>query len=82
MTFASRQRSCWCSPWYRKGASCCLRSGGHGAGARSAAVRCGVRYHPYEAAAGADALLILTEWEEFATLDLKRLTEHACAIRS
>jgi UDPglucose 6-dehydrogenase len=28
---------------------------------------------PYEAAAGADALLILTEWEEFATLDLKLL---------
>ncbi|MBV9573289.1 MAG: UDP-glucose/GDP-mannose dehydrogenase family protein [Acidobacteriales bacterium] len=28
---------------------------------------------PYEAASGADALLILTEWEEFATLDLKRL---------
>jgi UDPglucose 6-dehydrogenase len=27
----------------------------------------------YEAAAGADALLILTEWEEFATLDLKLL---------
>ena len=28
---------------------------------------------PYEAAAGADALLILTEWEEFALLDLDRL---------
>jgi len=27
----------------------------------------------YEAARGADALLILTEWEEFATLDLDRL---------
>ena len=27
----------------------------------------------YEAAHGADALLILTEWEEFATLDLNRL---------
>ena len=27
----------------------------------------------YEAARGADALLILTEWEEFATLDLKQL---------
>src|SRR5467141_1756972 len=27
----------------------------------------------YEAAKGADALLILTEWEEFASLDLKRL---------
>ncbi len=29
---------------------------------------------PYEAAAGADALLILTEWEEFATLELKLLS--------
>jgi UDPglucose 6-dehydrogenase len=28
----------------------------------------------YEAATGADALLILTEWEEFANLDLDRLT--------
>jgi UDPglucose 6-dehydrogenase len=28
---------------------------------------------PYEAATGADALLILTEWEEFASLDLGRL---------
>jgi UDPglucose 6-dehydrogenase len=28
---------------------------------------------PYDAATGADALLILTEWEEFATLDLARL---------
>jgi UDPglucose 6-dehydrogenase len=27
----------------------------------------------YEAATGADALLILTEWEEFAALDLDRL---------
>lgn len=27
----------------------------------------------YEAASGADALLILTDWEEFADLDLKRL---------
>jgi len=27
----------------------------------------------YDAAAGADALLILTEWEEFASLDLRRL---------
>jgi len=28
---------------------------------------------PYEAAAGADALLVLTEWDEFASLDLNRL---------
>ena len=28
---------------------------------------------PYEAGTGADALLILTEWEEFAALDLSRL---------
>ncbi len=29
----------------------------------------------YEAASGADALLILTEWEEFANLDLDRLSQ-------
>src|SRR6202040_4102045 len=29
--------------------------------------------NPYDAASDADALLILTEWEEFAALDLKRL---------
>ena len=29
--------------------------------------------NPYEAAQGADAILILTEWEEFAALDLPRL---------
>jgi len=29
----------------------------------------------YEAARGADALLILTEWEEFANLDLRRLNQ-------
>ena len=28
---------------------------------------------PYDAATGADAILILTEWEEFAALDLTRL---------
>jgi len=30
---------------------------------------------PYEAARNADAVLILTEWEDFASLDLKRLKE-------
>jgi UDPglucose 6-dehydrogenase len=30
---------------------------------------------PYQAAKGADAVLILTEWEEFAALDLERLRE-------
>jgi len=30
---------------------------------------------PYEAAHGADALLILTEWEEFANLDLDQLNQ-------
>jgi UDPglucose 6-dehydrogenase len=30
---------------------------------------------PYEAATGADALLILTEWEEFSSLDLQRLRQ-------
>jgi UDPglucose 6-dehydrogenase len=29
----------------------------------------------YEAATNADALLILTEWEEFANLDLQRLNQ-------
>jgi UDPglucose 6-dehydrogenase len=29
----------------------------------------------YEAATGADALLILTEWEEFAALDLERCAD-------
>jgi UDPglucose 6-dehydrogenase len=29
----------------------------------------------YQAAHGADALLILTEWEEFANLDLNRLRQ-------
>jgi len=35
----------------------------------------GVSYgeNPYDAAAGADALLILTDWKEFATLELDRL---------
>jgi UDPglucose 6-dehydrogenase len=31
--------------------------------------------NPYEAATGADALLILTEWEEFAALDLDRVLQ-------
>jgi UDPglucose 6-dehydrogenase len=37
----------------------------------------GIRFanSAYEAARGADALLILTEWEEFANLDLKRLRQ-------
>jgi UDPglucose 6-dehydrogenase len=30
---------------------------------------------PYAAASGADALLILTEWEEFANLDLDRISQ-------
>lgn len=33
---------------------------------------------PYEAAHDADALLILTEWEEFANLDLARLRQELC----
>ena len=32
-----------------------------------------LRADAYEAARGADALLILTEWDEFASLDLDRL---------
>ena len=30
---------------------------------------------PYEAAKDADALLILTDWEEFTTLDLGRISD-------
>jgi len=39
------------------------------------AMNCNLKYasSAYEAASGADALLILTEWEEFANLDLARL---------
>ncbi len=39
------------------------------------ALNSSIRYaeSAYEAAEGADALLILTEWEEFASLDLERL---------
>jgi UDPglucose 6-dehydrogenase len=41
------------------------------------AVSCGITFvnSAYEAAHGADALLILTEWEEFANLDLNRLRQ-------
>lgn len=40
-----------------------------------AALLPGVQWHedPYEAAAGADAVIILTEWNEFRALDLSRL---------
>jgi len=40
-------------------------------------ISCGIEFasSPYEAARGADALLILTEWEEFANLDLNRLQQ-------
>ncbi|MFA6529133.1 MAG: UDP-glucose/GDP-mannose dehydrogenase family protein [Candidatus Gracilibacteria bacterium] len=33
---------------------------------------------PYEAATGADALLILTEWDEFRAIDLKKVKEMMC----
>jgi UDPglucose 6-dehydrogenase len=41
------------------------------------ALNSGIKYanSPYEAAHGSDALLILTEWEEFANLDLARLRQ-------
>ena len=36
---------------------------------------------PYECAAGADALVIVTEWEQFRALDLDRLKrEMACPV--
>jgi UDPglucose 6-dehydrogenase len=44
------------------------------------AIASGIRFanSAYEAAHGADALLILTEWEEFANLDLTRLRQELC----
>jgi UDPglucose 6-dehydrogenase len=36
---------------------------------------------PYKCAAGADALVIVTEWEQFRALDLERLKlEMACPV--
>jgi len=31
---------------------------------------------PYDAASGADALVILTEWDQFRALDLDRIKQH------
>ena len=53
-----------------------LRSGGHGARQRRAAAlgeACAMRSDLYEAAKDADAVLILTDWKEFADIDLVRL---------
>jgi UDPglucose 6-dehydrogenase len=55
---------------------CCIRAYDPAAMDRAKEVlKSGVEFatNPYDAAKGADALLILTEWEEFATLDLERL---------
>jgi len=50
-----------------------LRSGGDGAGQGGADGGVEFASDAYAAAKGADAVLILTEWEEFAALDLERL---------
>jgi UDPglucose 6-dehydrogenase len=44
-------------------------------GSAEEVLKSGVEFakNPYEAAKDADALLVLTEWEEFACLDLDRL---------
>ena len=58
-----------------------LRSGGDGASQRGAEIGRRFCSDAYEAATGADALLILTEWEEFASLDLDRLRDAASSIQ-
>ena len=50
-----------------------LRSGRHGAGEGCARRRRPTAQDPYDCAAGADALVIVTEWDMFRALDLDRL---------
>ena len=50
-----------------------LRSGGDGAGARACWRTVDIRADPYACAEGADALVIVTEWDAFRALDLGRL---------
>ena len=47
--------------------------GGHGAGQGAPARTWNMRSDPYACAAGADALVIVTEWDAFRALDLRRL---------
>ena len=56
-----------------------LRSGRHGAGEEGAARRDLLRRTPTNARKGADALVIVTEWEQFRALDLDRLKEAMAA---
>ena len=72
--FGSLRRCCWCR-------NCCARAAAFAPTIRrrwrraKEVLKSGVEFasDAYEAATGADALLILTEWEEFAALDLERL---------
>ena len=50
-----------------------LRSGRHGAGARKLIGGIEFASGPYACAEGADALVIVTEWEQFRALDFERL---------
>ena len=50
-----------------------LRPGGHERGRARACRRCTLAENPYELAEGCDALVLVTEWNEFKHLDLARL---------
>ena len=52
-----------------------LRSGGHGRGASRSSPTVDYCEDAYEAAEGADALVIVTEWNQFRKLELDRLLE-------
>ena len=73
-TSANRPRFSWCRPLLQEGSK--ITAYDPAAMERTQEVmNSGVTFanSAYEAAHGADALLILTEWEEFANLDLDRL---------
>ena len=73
-TCARRRRSRWSPALQDMGAKVrALRSGRHGAGARANCPTSSIATTPMPACAGADALVIVTEWEQFRALDLERL---------